>query len=97
MPSVAEERHLLAAALDHGVEPEVRLEVVQIGPLPGGQPGPEMVPLDDVPALLNDGVPQQRGALQLVADEVRPLGRDDEEPDKLVVDADAGAPRVRFA
>ena len=42
--------------------------------------------------LLVDRGPQERGALELVADEIGPFGRDDEEADEPLVVADASVP-----
>src|SRR5262245_38297660 len=89
--SAAEEVHLLAATLDHGVEAEQRLEVVEVR-LVRLEERAEVVPLHDVPALLLDRAPQQRRAIELVADEVRPFGRDGQEADESLVVADPGVP-----
>src|SRR4051812_39635168 len=56
-PSAAEEVHLLAATLDHGVEAEQRLEIVEVR-LVRGEERAQVVPLDDVPAVLLDRAAQ---------------------------------------
>ena len=43
-----------------------------------------MVDLEDVPVAAVERAPEQRRALKLVADELRPLRDDDQEPDEVV-------------
>src|SRR5215207_9645687 len=79
--SALEQRHLLARALDDRIEPEQRLEVGQIGLLRGEERA-EVVPLQHVPVVAGNRLAQERRPLELVADELGALGRDDEEADE---------------
>ena len=49
-----------------------------------------MVRLDDVPGAGVEGGPQERRAVELVADELGPLGSDHQEADQAVVGRDPG-------
>src|SRR5262245_4073089 len=87
--SAAEEGHLLPATLDHRVQPQERLELVEVRPL-GREERAQVVPLHDVPALLADRLAQERRALELVTDEVGPLRCDRKEANVALVRADPG-------
>ena len=73
------------------VEPEVRLQVGEVERI-ARQERAQVVRLDDVPVPLVEGGPQQRRALQLVADQLGPFGGDDQEADERFVGRDPGVP-----
>src|SRR4026207_1686021 len=74
--SALEERHLLPGPLDKGVQAEEGLELREIERIAGGERR-QMIPLDDVPVVALNCLSQERRALELVANELRPLRGDD--------------------
>src|SRR6266446_2557974 len=92
-----EERHLLAGSLHERVESDVGLEVADIKQI-ARQKRTHVIPLDDVPVVPGDRLAQERRSLELVANELGPLGGNDQEANQRVTRRDpAVATQQRIA
>src|SRR5919198_3119821 len=98
-PSLAfstEERQLIAAPLRQWIDAEVRLQVCKIQGI-RRQECARVVPLEEMPVTLGDCGAENRRAIQLVANELGSLGRNQHESNDMVVLRDAAmAPKDRF-